>query len=227
MPDPSGTLLLLGGADLGDPTLAQELVRASRGPKIKVLPIGRAFEGPEAAVVAVAEWLGPLGAEVEGVMALTRSDAEHEELAARLDDADAIYLTDGAALHIRTVLKDTKLHDHLRGAFEGGATVIASGAAASALCDPMVDPRGGAPTVGLGFTTRFMVVPHADGDPDDPNGEKLHRTVTLASADHVVIALGARSGVMLTPDQRVTLLGAQELRVFRGGVELPQGLASL
>ena len=47
------------------------------------------------------------------------------------------------------------------------------------LSDPMVDPRGGAFTVGLGLVPRVAVVPHVDQWSPD----RLHRTLDLAEND--------------------------------------------
>ena len=54
-------------------------------------------------------------------------------------------------MHLRSVLKDSAVYEAMLAAYRGGAVVAASGAGATVLCDPMVDPRGGAYTVGLGF----------------------------------------------------------------------------
>ena len=52
------------------------------------------------------------------------------------------------------MLKDSALFDALLAAYHGGGVLAASGAGATVLCDPMVDPRGGAYTVGLGVGAR-------------------------------------------------------------------------
>jgi len=110
---------------------------------------------------------------------------------------------------------------------ERGATVAASGAAASVLCDPMVDPRGGAPTVGLGPNTSFLVVPHLGADADDPHGEKLARTVALARSSHPVVALGHGTGLVVVPGRPVEVIGAGELVVYRAGEVVPEGIGAL
>jgi cyanophycinase len=45
-------------------------------------------------------------------------------------------------------------------AYRDGAVLAASGAGATVVCDPMVDPRGGAYTVGLGVVTGLAVFPY-------------------------------------------------------------------
>ena len=44
--------------------------------------------------------------------------------------------------------------------YHGGGVLAASGAGATLLCDPMVDPRGGAYTVGLGVVKNLAVFPY-------------------------------------------------------------------
>ena len=56
----------------------------------------------------------------------------------------------GSPMHLRSVLKGSAVLAALREAWRGGAVVAGSSAGAMVLTDPMVDPRGGALTVGLG-----------------------------------------------------------------------------
>jgi cyanophycinase len=194
---------------------------------VAIIPMASAFEQPEAAVMAVGGWLHPRGAEAEGLMASSRADADLDELANRLDDADAAYLCDGSALHLRTTLKATVLFDRLLALLDRGGVVMASGEAATVLCNPMVDPRGGAPTVGLGPVIGFTVVPHVGDDMDDPNADKLHRTVEMAPKDLSVVALRRRTGLICHPDGSVTALGDEHPTIYRGGEHVPGGPGSL
>ena len=108
----------------------------------------------------------------------TRPDAlvaEHVEAVAR---AKFVYLTGTSPMHMRSVLKDTPVFDAICAAWDGGAALAGSGAGADVLCDPMVDTRGGAFTVGLGLLPGMAVVARSNlWSPD-----KVRRTVELAPA---------------------------------------------
>lgn len=86
-----------------------------------------------------------------------------EQVAAQIREAAAILICDGSPLHLRSVLKGSPLIAALHDALAGGAVVIASGSSATVFGDPMVDPRGGAYTVGLGFAPGLAILP---GRPD-------------------------------------------------------------
>ena len=86
-------------------------------------------------------------------------------------------------MHLRSVLLHTPLWDALVWAWNDGAVVAGTAAGAMVLCDPMVDPRGGAYTVGLGLVGQLGLVPRADTWSDD----KLHRTRQLAPAGVPVV----------------------------------------
>ena len=64
------------------------------------------------------------------------------------------------------------------------------------LTDPMVDPRGGALTLGLGLVDKLTVVPHFGDEHDDAHGQKLERTVAMAPAALPVVALPARTALI-------------------------------
>jgi cyanophycinase len=222
-----GTLVLLGGDELGDPVLADLLLARAPGPRVAVIPMAAAFSHPEAVALRVAEWLGPHGGRVEALMASTRADAQLGELADRLADADLVYLADGAALHLRTALRETALFEGLVALLERGGLLAASGAAATVLCDPMIDPRGGAPTVGLGLVRGFTVVTHVGHDQDDPHEEKLQRAVALCPPGLPLLGLRPGSAAVFGPVGPPELFGRGGAVVYLGGQLVDQGVGSL
>jgi cyanophycinase len=60
----------------------------------------------------------------------------------------------------------------------------------------MVDPRGGALTLGLGLVDNMTVVPHFGDEHDDAHGQKLDRTVAMAPAGLPVVAIPARTALI-------------------------------
>jgi cyanophycinase len=98
-------------------------------------------------------------------------------------------------------------------AWRAGAVLAASAQSATALCDHMVDNRGGAFTVGLGLLIGLTVIPHYDlWSPD-----KRHRTVKLARPDLVVAGVDERSALVRDPDGRWRIAGAASAVLYRGG----------
>src|SRR4029077_13332500 len=100
-------------------------------------------------------WWEPMGGKVRGLMVLRRPDAEEEANAAAVRDSAFIYLGGGSPLHLRSVLKDSAVWSALEAAWNAGATLAGSSAGAMVLGDPMVDPRGGAYTLGLGLVEQL------------------------------------------------------------------------
>ena len=145
-----------------------------------VLPTAAAYEHPERLVVRAGEWFAGLGGQVEGLMVLSRADAEDAGAAAVMRAARFIYLAGGSPMHLRSVLKGSLVWEALVEAWLDGAVVVGSSAAAMALTDPMVDARGGGLTIGLGLLSGLAVVPHFGDAHEDEHGEKLHRSVQLA-----------------------------------------------
>ena len=89
-----------------------------------------------------------------------RRDGEHPDTVRAIERAAFVYLADGSPLHLRSVLKGGAAFDALVRVLSNGGVVAASGAGATVLCDPMVDPRGGAYTVGLGIVQGLAVFPY-------------------------------------------------------------------
>ena len=212
-----GTLALVGGAEWQDGcAFDADLLATSGGSEVLVLPTAAAYEHPDRAVETARAWFERLGATVRPLRVLARADAVDEAAAATVRHARFVYLSGGSPLHLRSVLKETPVWDALVAAWEDGAVVAGSSAGAMALCDPMVDPRGGALTVGLGLVENLAVVPHAEGDVATHH----RRTLELAGDDLVVAAVAERTALLRDPDGTWRVAGAGGVSVLLGGREV-------
>jgi cyanophycinase len=209
-----GILALVGGAEFGDGcTFDRTLLDAAGTDEVLVLPTAAAFEHPQRLVDAAVTWFAGLGATASGSPVLTRRDALDQANADAVRSARAIYLAGGSAMHLRSVLKDTPVWDALVAAWQDGAALAGSSAGGMVLTDPMVDPRGGAFTVGLGVIAPLAFVPHADTWSD----EKLHRTQSLAPAATPVVGVPERTALLRTSDGTWSAEGVGEVRVWLHG----------
>jgi len=199
--DKIGLLALVGGSEWTEGcTFDAGLLAASGGNEVVVLPTAAAYQHPERVVLEAAEWFEPLGGQVEGLMVLDRASANDPGMAAVVRAARFLYLAGGSPLHLKSVLKGSATFEALREAWAGGAVVAGSAAGAMVLTDPMVDPRGGALTVGLGLVDQLAVVPHFGDGTDDVHGQKLERTVALAPDGLPVVGLPERTALVRDGD---------------------------
>ncbi len=228
MASSGGTLALIGGGEWRDGcAFDQELLAASGGTEVLVLPTAAAYERPERLVVRAAEWFAELGARVEGLMVLSRSDAEDPAAAELVRRAAFVYLSGGSSLHLRSVLKGSAVFAALREAWQGGAVVAGAGGGAMALTDPMVDPRGGALTVGLGLIEGLAVFSHYGDLSEDAHDVKLHRSVTLAPRGLPVVGLPEQTALIRDPTGAWRAAGVEPPSVFVDGALAQRGLAVL
>jgi len=217
-----GPLALVGGAEWQQGcTFDAGLLAASGGTDVLVLPTAAAYEHPERAVAGAARYFEGLGAKAQGLMVVGRVDAEDIANAAIVREARFIYFGGGSPLHLRSVLKDSKVWQAIEEAWHDGAVVAGSSAGAMALCDPMIDPRGGALTLGLGLVERVAVVPHAN----TWSPEKAHRTFSLATGGLRIAAIDERTALLRDPDGRWRTEGAGTVVIYVDGK--PTGLEAL
>jgi cyanophycinase len=193
----AGVLALVGGGEWTEGCdFDAELLVASGGTEVVVLPTAAAFENPDRAVATASRWFEPLGATVRNVRVLQHRDALDPANVDAVRDARFIYFAGGSPLHLRSVLKETPLWDAVVDAWERGAVVAGSSAGAMVLCDPMIDPRGGAFTVGLGLVSNLAVLPHATDD----LAAHHKRTFELADDGLVLAAVSERSALLRDVD---------------------------
>lgn len=218
----SGSLALVGGAEWSDGCdFDAELLTASGGDEVLVLPTAAAYEHPERSVASAQTWFASLGGKARALMVLARRDAEDPANVAAVRAARFVYLSGGSPMHLRSVLKDTPLWDALLESWSEGMVLAGSSAGAMVLCDPMVDPRGGAFTLGLGLLSGMTVIPHHDTW--SPDKEK--RTLDLAPAGLAIAGIPERTALVRSPDGSWRAAGAGSVAVFRD--RRPAGVDSL
>jgi len=188
---------------------------------VLVLPTAAAYEHPEKAVATAEAWFAEIGGRVRGLMVLGRADAQEPVNAALVRDSRFTYLGGGSPMHLRSVLKASPVWEALLDAWRRGAVVAGSSAGAMVLTDPMVDPRGGALTVGLGMVEELAVIPHFG----DENAEKVHRSIALAAPGLPVVGLPERTALIRDPDGTWREAGQGHAQVFVSGK--PAGLDAL
>jgi cyanophycinase len=209
-----GPLALVGGAEWHDKCgFDVDLLAASGGTNVVVLPTAAAYEHPDRAVAWATQYFAGLGARVHGLMVLTRPDANDPANAAVVRAARFVYLGGGSPLHLRSVLKDSAVWQALVGAWNDGAVLAGSSAGAMVLGDPMIDPRGGALTVGLGLIEQLAVLPHAD----TWSAEKAHRTFSLAEGGLRIAAIDEQTALIRDPEGAWRTDGAGGVVVYVDG----------
>jgi len=209
-----GTLALVGGDEWGPGCeFDAELLAAAGGSEVLVLPTAAAYEHPEKAVDRARDWFATLGGTVRGLMVLGRPEAEDEANAAAVRRSRFTYLGGGSPMHLRSVLKASRVWEALLEAWRAGAVVAGSSAGAMVLTDPMVDPRGGALTVGLGMVGNMAVIPHFGAE----NAEKVHRSIALAAPGLPVVGIPERTALIRPPDGRWRQAGQGTVEVFLSG----------
>jgi cyanophycinase len=210
----AGILALVGGAEWQPGCdFDAELLERSGGTDVVILPTAAAYEQPERAVNTAQRWFASLGAHAAGLMVLSHADACLEENAEAVRGAGFVYLSGGSPLHLLSVLKASAVFDALAEAWRDGAVVAGSSAGAMVLCDPMVDPRGGAYTVGLGLVEQMAVVPHHDSGA----AEHLWRILELAPKGVPVAGIPERTALIREPGGTWRSAGAGEVTVFVDG----------
>lgn len=221
-----GTLALIGGGEWRDGTrdLDAELLEASGGTEVLVLPTAAAYEHPDRVAEKAEAHFADLGATTRELPVLHRREAESPEVCEAVRDARFVYFADGSPLHLRSVLKGSPLYDAVLAAYRSGAVIAASGAGATVLCDPMVDPRGGAYTVGLGIVAGVAIFPYHGSAAD----HLRERSIDLLPSTAVLAGIDEETALLRRPGAVWSVAGAGAVTLYTSstdtaGQQLPSG----
>lgn len=210
----SGVLALIGGGEWqeGLRDLDAEMLADVGAKEVLVLPSAAAFEHPERVEERAEQYFGSLGVKVKCPLVLRRADADDAKLVEKVRKARAVYLADGSPLHLRSVLKGSALWEAILSVFHGGGLLAASGAGATLVCDPMVDPRGGAFTVGLGVIEGLAVFPY-----HGTAAEHLReRSIDLLPASAKLVGIDDQTALVRAPDGTWRVAGVGSVSVYDG-----------
>jgi len=209
-----GTLALVGGGEWRDGCRefdADLLARAS-AKEVVVLPSAAAFEHPDRVAAQASAYFESLGVTARPLMVLHRPEAEDQRTVDAVRKAKAVYVSDGSPLHLRSVLKGSSLWDAMLASYHAGGLLAASGAGATLVCDPMVDPRGGAYTVGLGVVTNLAVFPYHGTAAD----HLRERSIDLLPAGAKLVGIDEETALLRDPGGTWTTAGAGTVTVYSG-----------
>jgi cyanophycinase len=210
-----GTLALLGGGEWRDGCrpIDEYLLEASGATEVVVLPTAAAFERPDKVVERSVTWFEGLGVKVRPLMVLNRRDAQDDANVKALKGAQFVYLSDGSPLHLRSVLKDSSLLAVLVAGYRNGGVVAASGAGATVLGDPMVDPRGGAYTVGLGVVSNLAIFPYHGTAAD----HLRRRSIELLAEGAILAGVDEQTALVRPPEGAWRAIGAGDVTLYSEG----------
>jgi hypothetical protein len=194
-------VIFVGSLDVFDEAVA--IAGVAPATRVCVLATAAAFQGAREAIERVRALLAPSGATIIGVEAISRASANDLAVVESVTSADLVVLVDGAVLHARSVWRGSEL-----GAALASVRLLAIGSVGSVLGETMIDPRGGAPTTGLGlFDDVVLSVP--------AGAEQTERTRGLLGRELILVELGPRSVVTFEGTWRV--VARDDLIVTRAG----------
>jgi len=171
-----------GGPFTANDEFDAQLLSAHPG-YVAVLPTAEAFENPDDLVQRSVAWAKRLGVTTKLCAVYSRADAREESFATLIEQAAVVYVVGDSPIHLRSTLKDTVVFD----ALAAHSCVVATAGSAAAMCDPMVDPRGGAFALGLGLVRGVAAITESEKWPD----ERLQRSLSLANTSVAEIPTGA------------------------------------
>jgi len=154
-----------GGPFVANDALDASLLQSVGGP-IAVLPTADAFENPDDLIESANQWARRLALDIVVCSVYTRADAREG--------------------HLRSTLLNTPVWEAIEAQGETGI-VIGVGNCASALCDPMIDPRGGALGLGLGLVREFTAIVESE----QWSTERMLRTRSFVRGSIAVIPTGS------------------------------------
>ena len=200
------TTIVVGSlAALREVLSSGELATLASGADVVVVPTAAAFTGITEAAIELSSVFDELDVRVEALMIGERASCAEPYFAHRISQADLVVVCDGSALHAKSVWRGTSVGEAIRDARQ----LVAVGSCASVLGDVMIDPRGGAPTTGLGYRVGLAIGVEASDD-------QMARTRALLGDDVTLAVLGPRGVVSFDGTKWST--ASDDVIVTRGDV---------
>jgi hypothetical protein len=175
---------------------------------VVLVPTAAAFTGVTEAALLTAAVFDDVDVRVEALMVSTRGEASDPYYVDRLGQSDLVVLCDGSALHARSVWRDSAFGH----AINAASNLVAIGGVSSVLGEVMIDPRGGAPTTGLGYRNGAALTQPSSDD-------QMNRTRSLLG-NVTLVTIGATGVVHHDGDKWTVVSGHVVVTRGHDAVEL-------
>jgi cyanophycinase len=206
-----GCIALIGGNEWAkDCEFDLKLLEYAGTDTVNIFPTAAAFENPELTLKHARQYFESLGAKINEIRVLSHQDAMDPKIAEEVSYSKFNYLGGGSPLHLRSVLKNSVVYEALIESLSNGGVIAGSSAGAMVLGDPMVDPRGGAYTIGLGLVPGICPLVHFK-DESDP---RIARTLSFAPKDVYLAGIPECGCLVRLPDGNWQYLGKAEPKIF-------------
>ena len=220
----SGWLAFVGGHEWTEGCRAVDelLIKETGAKEVLVVATAAAYEMPQKTIDAASAYFKPLGVKVKDAGVFSRAEASDKTALKALKAAKLVYFGDGSPLHLRAVFTATPWWEQLAAQWAAGETAVAgTGAGAMALGDPMVDPRGGAFTLGLGLLPSVAAMTKTH----EWHHETKRRTIQLATKGLPLVVVDDATAVLRSPKGDWSVVGVGSATVYVDGAE--SGLSQL
>ncbi len=182
-------------------------------PRILVVPTAASADNPRKAVKSGLGYLSSLNVRAEELMITDRHTSNDQALAATMETAHVIYLTDGNPLSVVEILSDSAALVKMRRAWSRGAILAAGGASGMALCDYYWD--SGVWEKGLGLLKGIVVLPHYEYVVGRVTPDRLRQELP---GGYTVLGLDDTTGVIVT-GQNARVYGPEIVTVYSADSE--------
>lgn len=224
-------MLVLNGGDEFHPGNEDQdrILAASAGPgPAFVVPTAAARQGPDQAVANAKAWFQQLGAALEELPVLKRTDANSRDVAERAGSGGLFYLVGGDPGLVVQVLLGSRVWKAMFDAWHEGAALAGSSAGSMALCSHTLIRAGWPshsvrrPLQALGLVPDTAVLPHYEtfGHRWVESARRELPGVTLLGLDERTAAVWSRGEWRAAGAGDVTVLKEVGAATFRSGNEI-------
>ncbi len=214
----TGTIALIGAGEYLPPVAAVDralLERVHGTPRVVVLPTAAAPDGPAVAkrwVEMGVEHFSSLGAAVEPIMLLTRTDANDASIAAQIAAANFVYLSGGKPRYLLETLQDTPAWQAIGNVLVSGGVLAGCSAGAMILGSELFDfPQLWRTIPAFGLIPGIIVIPHFDELPAWVTG-----TMNLGKRKTTVVGIDGSTALVYSQAQ-CRVYGRGGVTVFDSG----------
>ncbi|WP_418320016.1 cyanophycinase [Piscinibacter sakaiensis] len=221
----SGRLIAIGGAEErgADSEILQRFIELSGGSGARIVVLTAASIDPMAAGKAYRRAFEALGVENPGIVdARDRQQADDQDAATRLREADGIFITGGDQRRLMASIESSAFADAMREAYvKNGACIAGTSAGAAALSGNML-AEGSTPALpekdaarldrGLGLVSRAIIDQHFS------ERRRLGRLLSVVAEQPTLLGLGIDedTGLVIEHGRGIEVIGRGVVTLLDG-----------